>query len=120
MTYVPIVTPTPTPPPSPRTRELAGLLTKVLEEYQRAHPATTSHEVKAAIHLAQLSTRTGSPRAPLVASLGLGLLMAVLGGVFFFLRANGEVEIDSIMPMLLFGLILVIGLLAVLVKVISK
>lgn len=121
MTYVPIVPPTPAPPPSPRTRELAGLLSKVLEEYKKAHPATTSGEVKAAIRLAQLSSRSGNPAGPALAvSLGLGLLVAAVFGGVLFLRAGGDVEISGIMPMLVFGLIVFIGLLAVLVKAMSR
>ena len=42
MIFVPVVTP-PTPP-SPRTRELAGLLGQVVQEYTKAHPATTRAE----------------------------------------------------------------------------
>lgn len=120
MTYVPIVIQTPTPPPSPRTRELAGLLTKVLEEYKKAHPTTTNNEVKAAIRLAQLSSRSGNPAAPAAAALVLGLLMAALAGGFFFFRANGNVEITSVMPMLVIGLIILIGLMAILVKGMSR
>ena len=120
MTYVPIVTPTPTPPPSPRTRELAGLLTKVLEEYKKAHPSTTNNEVKAAIRLAQLSSRSGNSAAPAAVALGLGLVMAALAGGLFFFRANENIEIDATMPMLVFGLIVFIGLLAFLVKGMSR
>jgi len=121
MTYVPIVPPTTSQPPSPRTRELAGLLTKVLEEYKKAHPATTSGELKAAIRLAQLSSRSGTSAAPAAAvSLGLGLLVVALAGGLFFYRSGGSVEINGIMPMLVFGLIVFIGLLAVLVKGMSR
>lgn len=77
MIYVPIV-PTvvaPPQPPSPRTRELAGLLGKVLEEYKKAHPSTTQTEIRAAIRLAATSAAPGGRAAVALA------LTAVIGGV---------------------------------------
>jgi len=101
MSYVPIVTSTYVPPPSPRTRELAELLGKVLEEYTKAHPATTTAEVRAAIRLAQ--TSAGPDRTKLAVGLslgvGLGVMMLTLG--LFFFRSAGEVEIPAILPMML-------------------
>jgi hypothetical protein len=122
MTYVPIVTPSTTPqPPSPRTRELAGLLTKVLEEYQNAHPSVSRSEVRAALRLAQLST--GGDKAPvaLVVSLTLGLLVAGVGlGLLFFMRGGGEIEMTSSLPMVIMAIAIFLGIVMVLVKGLSR
>jgi hypothetical protein len=95
---------------------LAGLLTKVLAEYQKAHPATTSAEIRAAVRLAQASAgpdRT-AVAAGLSVALGLGVLALTLG--LFFFRSAGDVEIGAIFPAVIAGLIVVIGLVAVMVK----
>lgn len=75
-------------PPSPRTRELADLLGRVIQEYEQHHPAVTGSEVRAAAHLAiQRSSKTGGVyrrvalvAAGLVAALGAFVLVAVKGG----------------------------------------
>jgi hypothetical protein len=110
MTYVPIITPTPTQPPSPRTRELAGLLSKVLEEYTKAHPGVSNSEVRAAIRLARMSAAPDSTTVAVKLSLalGLGVLMMTLG-VFFFGKTEGF-EIGPILPIIIavgFGLVAV-------------
>ncbi len=120
MTYVPVVTPTPTPPPSPRTRELAGLLTKVLEEYSKAHPATTNAEIRAAVRLAQMSAGPDRTKVAVGLSLGLGLGVAFLMLGLFFFRSAGEVEVSAILPMIVMGLIVVLGLVLVVVKAQSR
>ncbi|MGD2120667.1 MAG: hypothetical protein PVJ76_02935 [Gemmatimonadota bacterium] len=108
MTYVPVVTP-PTPP-SPRVRELAGLLRQVLEEYKKAHPATTRTEIRAAVRMALMSTGGNQATVATVLSLVLGLGVAVLGfGLFFFQRA-GEVEITAALPMIIAALLLVFAI----------
>ena len=100
MTYVPIITPTPTPPPSPRTRELAGLLSKVLAEYTKAHPATTKAEVRSAIRLAQRSAGPDNSKIAvgLSLALGLGVLMMTLG--LFYFGDSGGVEIGPGLPLI--------------------
>jgi hypothetical protein len=120
MSYVPIV-PQPPQPPSPRTRELAALLTKVLTEYRKSHPAATDAEIRAAVRLAQLSSRSGNQALPALLSVGLGLLVAgVLAGVLV-LRSGGSAEIDwSVTPMVVVALIVFLGILLVLVKTISR
>lgn len=110
MTYVPIVTPTPSQPPSPRTRELAGLLSKVLEEYTKAHPSVTKSEVRAAIRLAQSSAGPDNTKIAvgLSLALGLGVLTMTLG--LFYFGNSGGFEIGPILPMIIAVLI---GLVAV-------
>lgn len=116
MTYVPVV-PSPPTPPSPRTRELAGLLTKVLEEYKKTHPALTQSEIKAAFRLAGLATRSSSSAAPLVLSLGLGILVAGLFAGLLFFRSAGGTEMGSEVPMIIVALIVFIAILMFAVKV---
>lgn len=81
MLYVPVVVP-PTPP-SPRTRELAELLGRVIEEYEKHHPSVTGSEVRAALQMASQSSKTVAPAAALVAGVGLAFLFAGLAAFFF-------------------------------------
>ena len=120
MTYIPIVPSTPTPPASPRTRELAGLLSQVLEEYQKAHPAVTPAEMRAAVRLAQMSVKGGNQTVGLVISLGLGLLVAGLMAGLLFFRSSGDAEGGPVLSMVVIGLIVFVGLIAVLVKAMSR
>jgi hypothetical protein len=113
MTYVPIVTPTPTPPPSPRTRELGGLLAKVVDEYQKAHPAITKAEIQAAFRMAQVARGSNRTEAVLALSVGLGL-GALFLGVFFFLGA-GDLAVRPILPLII-GIIVVLLAILALVK----
>lgn len=114
MTYVPIVTPTPSQPPSPRTRELAGLLSKVLEEYTKAHPAATKAEIRAAIRLAQMSAGPDNTKVAvgLSLALGLGVMMMVLG--LFYSKNAGGIEIAAALPIII---AVVVGLLVVVLAV---
>jgi len=77
--YVPVVVPP--QPPSPRTRELAELLGRVIEEYEKHHPAVTGSEVRGALQMAAQSSKAASPAAALAVGLGLALL---LGGLVAF------------------------------------
>jgi hypothetical protein len=82
VTYIPIV-PTVHTPPSPRTRELADLLSRVIQEYETHHPAVTGSEVREALSLAAAGSK-GAPGGPriLLALLAMGLVAA--GAVLFF------------------------------------
>jgi hypothetical protein len=113
MTYVPVVTP-PTPP-SPRTRELAGLLSQVLEEYTKAHPATTRAEIRAAVRMAQMSTSGSQATAVTVISLVLGLVVLFLGAGLFYFRNAGQTEFTLALPMIVAILVfvLLIGLVVI-------
>lgn len=120
MAYVPMVPHSPSPPPSPRTRELAGLLTKVLEEYKKSHPATSDAEIRAAVRLAQLSTRSGNQAQTAILSLGVGLLAAgVAAGIVFF-RAGGGGDMEPAFPMIIAAVAIFLALILVLVKVASR
>lgn len=121
MTYVPIVTPTNAPPLSPRTRELAGLITKVMDEYTKAHPATTKAEIRAAVRMAQASAGGGPSNVAALLSLSLGLGVAALTfGLFFFRSAGGGgadgPEIGPVLPMIIMALIVLLGLVMVIAK----
>ncbi|MGW8265777.1 MAG: hypothetical protein ACWGSQ_05370 [Longimicrobiales bacterium] len=120
MSYVPIV-PSPPSPPSPRTRELAALLTKVLEEYKKSHPATSDSEIRAAVRLAQLSSRSGNQALPALLSVGLGLLVAgVLAGVLVLRSSGGPAPDWSGMPMVVMAVIAFLLIVLVLVKASSR
>jgi hypothetical protein len=96
--FVPVVPYVPPSPPSPRTRELAGLLSRVIDEYEKHHPAVTGSEIRAAVNLAARNSRTGSRvEARAVAGVLAGLLV-LLGGVGFFLARGGSIDAAS-MPM---------------------
>jgi len=115
MTYVPVVPPPHSGPPSPRTRELAGLLSKVLEEYAKAHPETTGSEVRAAMRLAARGSPPDASGARAVIALTLGLLIFGLGlGLFLFQRGGGG-GTDESLPMIAVALVIFISLLAMVV-----
>ena len=116
MSYVPIVTSSYVPPPAPRTRELSELLGKVLEEYTKAHPAVTKSEVRAAIRMAQMSAGPAKTNLAVGLSLGVGLGVMMLTLGLFYFRSVGDVEITAIFPMIIMALIVLIGLVAVMVK----
>lgn len=84
MFFVPMVPPQ---PPSPRTRELADLLGRVIEEYEKHHPAVTGSEVRAAMEMATRSSKAAG--APAAAALMAGLVGLVLAGGFVFMAVNG-------------------------------
>ncbi|MCJ7630553.1 MAG: hypothetical protein MUO50_19435 [Longimicrobiales bacterium] len=120
MSYVPIVTSTYVPPPSPRTRELAGLLSRVLEEYTKAHPATSKTEIRAAIRMAQMSS--GPDRTKVAAGLGLavglGVMMLTLG--LFFFRSTGGMEIRASLPFIIMFVIFFLMIVLAIVKAQSR
>lgn len=113
--FIPVVPSGAPTPPSPRTRELAGLLTKVLDEYQKSHPAVTPTEMRAAVRLAQSSVKGGGPVIPLAVSLGLGLLVAGLMAGLLFVRSGGDVAQWTSAPIAIFVLVALIALIMVLV-----
>jgi len=120
MTYVPIVIPTQVPPPSPRTRELSGLLGKVLEEYTKAHPATTKAEIRAAIRMAQMSAGPDKTKVAAGISLALGLGVAMLTLGLFFFASAGEVNFRAISPMIIMAVIVLLGLVAAVIAIRSR
>lgn len=115
MTYVPVIPPTQATQPSPRTRELAELLAKVLEEYTKAHPQTTGSEVRAAMRLALRSSSPAVSGAPTVVALTLGLLVLGLGLGLFLFRSGGGVDPEGSFPMIAVAVAIVLGVLVLLV-----
>jgi len=112
MIFVPYVPPP--QPPSPRTRELASLLGRVIEEYEKHHPAVSAQEVKAALQIAASSSRKGGGASMQVAAaVGLAAVLAV--GGFVWLATSGGTGSGGSVPMvaLSVGVILVVMLVAV-------
>lgn len=116
MFYVPIV-PTPPTPPSPRTRELAGLLSRVIQEYESHHPSVTGAEVRLALRLAAQSSRKGTQAASTMVALAAGLALFVAAGVAFLMLAEGgglgASENFPVVAAVLVGIVLVAVLAAV-------
>jgi hypothetical protein len=109
MLYV-FIPPPPTPP-SPRTRELAGLLGRVIEEYEKHHPAVTGPEVRAAVRMAvESSSRKGSPDLRIAVGVAAALVVASL---FVLLAANEGQMPQAAVPMVAIA----VALFAVLVVV---
>jgi len=110
MLYVPFVPPAATPP-SPRTRELADLLGRVIEEYEKHHPAVTGPEVRAAVRMAaERSSRSSFPQLRVAVGVAAAVLAA---GLFALLAANEGRMPQTAVPVLA----IVLALFAVLVVV---
>lgn len=121
MSYIPIVIPPTTPqPPSPRTRELAEILAKVLEEYQKAHPAVTGAEMREAIQIAKSATEGNKKPVAVILSLGIGLVLMVTVLGLVFLRSGGGIELGSSMPMVILGIMVFLGIVVVVIKAASR
>jgi hypothetical protein len=84
--YVPVI-PHREDPPSPRTRELADLLGRVIQDYEKDHPSVTGREVRAALEIAVRGARSGVMGSREVA-LGVAVAAAV-AGVFVWLAGQG-------------------------------
>ena len=82
----------------------------MVDEYTRAHPATTKAEIRAAFRLAQVAGGGNSAAAALSLGVGLGVA-ALLGGVFYF-RSAGDIAIGPILPMIIGVAVVLIGILA--------
>lgn len=114
MIYVPVIPPQ---PPSPRTLELAGLLSRVIQEYERHHPEVTGAEVRKAVHLAAGAARTDAAGvARVLAVVGLGVAVAV--GAFVWLATSGGTGSGGSVPMVAVavGVLLVAFFLAVVLR----
>lgn len=102
MYFVPVPPPTPV---SPRTRELADLLGRVIEEYEKHHPAVSGAEVREAVRMAARSSRAGGPEAArLVVAALAGVL--VLGGVVAWILVDRGGMSEGAAPMVLVAVIL--------------
>jgi hypothetical protein len=93
---VPIVPVTPTPQPSRQSQELADLLGRVVQEYEKAHPTVSGAEVRQALQLARrASTKDGGLNARALRAFAAGFL--VLGmAVFVFFRKGGSLDVGQV------------------------
>lgn len=107
MLYVPIVVP-PTPP-SPRTRELANLLSTVIQEYEKHHPSLTGSEIHQALTLASQESRSATAASRVLVATVAGGLAALLGvGVFIAKAPGGGVAGFPVLAVVV-GIMLVVG-----------
>jgi hypothetical protein len=119
MAFVPVSTP-PTYPPSPRTRELAGLLSKVLEEYTRAHPSVTKAEIRSAIRMAQMSAGPDRGKVAVLLALALGIGVAgLLMGLLLYQGAEGGGS-GTMSSMVIAAVIALVAVMMVMVKLQSR
>lgn len=112
MTYVP-VPPTNHAALSPRTRELADLLGRVIQEYEKHHPEISDREIYSALNLAGRYSRTSvaTRRTILIGAALMGVLAAGLG-VFAQLRSDhGEAAV----PVMLITLVTILAVAVVFV-----
>ncbi len=85
--YVP--THTRVQPVSPESQELAYKLKHVIREYKQSHPRLSDGEVQQAIRMAAGRMGAGVQRTWQVLALTIAAVVAVLLGLFVFLRAGG-------------------------------
>jgi len=109
--YVPVIPPQ---PPSPRTRELADLLTRAIDEYRKYHPNVSTAEVRAALRMASMRS-SGTIPARVWALTGVSVAL-VLGVVVAFLVAGAGGMPGNAVPVVavsvvVFGLVVVLTLL---------
>jgi hypothetical protein len=113
--FVPVIPPH-HEPPSPRTRELAGLLGRVIEEYEKHHPSVTGREVRAALDLAARNSGTAmSENAKAIAIVSVCVLGFLAAGLAATLSDGGGMPDSLPVAAVAVGLLLVFGVL-VLVK----
>lgn len=121
MMFVPVVPPTAgTSPPSPRTRELAALLQKVVEEYSAAHPAVTPAEVRRAVQMTQMSVQGGNRKLALVVVAGLSVMVALLvAGLALFSQGTMPTS-GGPWPLAVFGIMVLVAVAMVVLKLVSR
>lgn len=98
MSYVPIVPViTPDQQPSRQTQELADLLGRVVQEYEKAHPTVTGPEVSQALQLAKRASSKASGNEAMAIKLALLTGAAVMAGLglFFFMAQGGDFNIAN-------------------------
>ncbi len=100
MSYVPIVPIiTPEAPPSRQTQELADLLGRVVQEYEKAHPTVSGAEVAQALQLAKrASAKAGGEAKAIFVGLAAGLALMVGLGVFFMVQRGGDFDAQGPWP----------------------
>jgi hypothetical protein len=121
MAFIPVSTPPTVTALSPRSRELAELLAKVLDEYTKAHPATTHAEIRAAVRMAQMSAGGAQSKVAVGLTFGLGLgVMFLVLGLFYFRSAGGGggegMEIGPVLPVIIMAIIALLGVVMVIAK----
>jgi multisubunit Na+/H+ antiporter MnhB subunit len=85
----------------------------VIEEYEKHHPTVSGAEVREALSLASQGSKTAAPARTLVATLLLGLV-ALGAGLFYAVeRSGGGGATEFPMMAVVIGVILVLGLVAV-------
>jgi len=115
--FVPMVTPSPTAP-GPRARELAELLSTVIREYEKHHPAVTGDEVRQALALASQSSKAApAVRRVLVATLAGGLAAAAGVAAYVSNASGGGAGVNFRIVAVALGVLLVAGLAIVLKRV---
>jgi len=77
----------PAPPPSAKVRRLAKDLEKVIEDFRRANPNTSTIEINQALRLAQHATG-GATAGRIVIAVAIALLLA--GLLVFYLFSAGR------------------------------
>lgn len=104
---------------SRQTRELADLLGRVVQEYEKAHPTVTGAEVRQALQLARrASTKTSSGDPALIASLVGGLVLMAGLGMYFFMESGGGMSIDG--PWTMAATVVALGIVAVVMAVVRR
>ena len=119
MTYVPIV-PVVTPQePTRQTQELADLLGRVIQEYEKAHPTVTGPEVSQALQLAKRasSKSAGGEQAAMIAAFVGALVLALGLGLFFFLQQGDGFSIRNTQVMVA---VVALGIAGVFVAVLKR
>jgi ABC-type spermidine/putrescine transport system permease subunit II len=95
---------------------LAGLLGKVLEEYQTTHPATTPTEVKAALRLVSATSGSNQVAAMGVLAGVLSLLVGALVLGLFLFRGGTAREGVVFLPMIIMGIVVLLGIAVLVMK----
>lgn len=112
MLFVPVI-PHHEDPPSPRTRELADLLGRVIQEYEKGHPSVTGREVRAALEIAVRGSRSGAVGGREAVLAGLAIAAAA-AGVFVWVAAHGGSA--QALPTGIAAMLVAIGAVVVVVK----
>ena len=118
MSYVPIVVPQQAEP-SRQTQELADLLGRVVQEYEKAHPTVTGPEVSQALQLAKRASSKASGNEAMAIKMALVGLLTLMGGlgVFFFMARGGDFDIANTQVMMA---IIALGIAGVFVAILKR
>jgi len=100
VSYVPIVVPQQAEP-SRQTRELADLLGRVVQEYEKAHPTVTGPEVSEALQLAKRASTKAAGSETMAIKLALVGGVTLMAGLvlFFAMQRGGGLDIANVQVM---------------------